>query len=167
MKVVVDGTNDEVGKALVQQMISDLDSIGYNASPQLLTTGVQYPYVQNSSNASKWNVGWSAWYQDYPAPSDFLNVLTGCNTIHPNSDASPNISEYCNKSIQSQINQAETMGQTAAADSLWQKVDHEMTDAAPWVDMYNPKQIDFLSSNVGGYSWNPQWYILIDQLYLK
>jgi peptide/nickel transport system substrate-binding protein len=167
MKVVVDGTNDEVGKALVQQMISDLDSIGYNATPQLLTTGVQYPYVQNSSNASKWNVGWSAWYQDYPAPSDFLNVLTGCNTIHPNSDASPNISEYCNKSIQSQINQAETMGQSAAADSLWQKIDHEMTDEAPWVDMYNPKQIDFLSSNVGGYAWNPQWYILIDQLYLK
>jgi hypothetical protein len=33
--------------------------------------------------------------------------------------------------------------------------------------MYNPKQIDFLSSSVGGYSWNPQWYILIDQLYLK
>jgi peptide/nickel transport system substrate-binding protein len=167
MKLVVDGTNDEVGKALVQQMISDLDSIGYNATPQLLTTGVQYPYVQNSSNAGKWNVGWSAWYQDYPAPSDFLNVLTGCNTIHPNSDASPNISEYCNKSIQSQINQAETLGQSAAADSMWTKVDHEMTDEAPWVDMYNPKQIDFLSSNVGGYVWNPQWYILVDQLFLK
>jgi peptide/nickel transport system substrate-binding protein len=167
MKVVVNGTNDEVGKSLVQQMISDLDAIGYNATPQLLTASVQYPYIQNSSNAKKWNVAWSAWYQDYPAPSDFLNVLTGCGSIHPNSDASPNISEYCNKSIQTQIDQAETMGQTSAADSLWQKVDHEMTDAAPWVDLYNPKQIDFLSSNVQGYSWNPQWYILIDQLWLK
>jgi peptide/nickel transport system substrate-binding protein len=92
MKVVVNGTNDEVGKSLVQQMISDLDSIGYNATPQLLTMSVQYPYIQNSSNSSKWNVAWSAWYQDYPAPSDFLNVLTGCGSIHPNSDASPNIS---------------------------------------------------------------------------
>jgi hypothetical protein len=26
-----------------------------------------------------------------PAPSDFLNVLLGCGTIHPNGDASPNI----------------------------------------------------------------------------
>ena len=33
--------------------------------------------------------------------------------------------------------------------------------------MYNPKQIDFLSSNVHGYKWNPQWYILIDQLWLS
>lgn len=167
MKVVVNGTNDEVGKSLVAQMVADLDSIGYKASSQLLTTSIQYPFVQNSSNASKWNVGWSAWYQDYPAPSDFLNVLLGCNTIHPNSDASPNIAEFCNRQIQAQVNQAETLGQTPAADALWTQVDRELTNAAPWVDMYNPKQIDFLSSNVHGYSWNPQWYILIDQLWLS
>ena len=67
MKVVVDGTNDQVGKALVEQMVSDLNAIGYKASAQLLAGGIQYPFVQNSSNAGKWNVGWSAWYQDYPA----------------------------------------------------------------------------------------------------
>ena len=32
MKVVVNGTNDQVGKALVEQMISDLDAIGYKAT---------------------------------------------------------------------------------------------------------------------------------------
>src|SRR5215471_1364025 len=53
MKVVVDGTNDQVGKALVEQMISDLDAIGYQASPQLLSMSVQYPFVQNSSNSGK------------------------------------------------------------------------------------------------------------------
>jgi len=29
MKVVVNGTNDEVGKSLVAQMVTDLDAIGY------------------------------------------------------------------------------------------------------------------------------------------
>jgi peptide/nickel transport system substrate-binding protein len=169
MKVVVDGTNDQVGKALVEQMVSDLDSIGYKASPQLLAGSVQYPFVQNSANSSKWNVGWSAWYQDYPAQSDFLNVLLGCNTIHPNSDASPNIAAYCDKATQTQINQAESEEATSpsAAAKLWTEIDHEDTNAAPWVDMYNPKQIDFLSSDVHGYKWNPQWYILIDQLWLS
>jgi peptide/nickel transport system substrate-binding protein len=169
MKVVVNGTNDQVGKALVEQMVSDLNAIGYKASPQLLTTGIQYPFVQNSANSAKWNVGWSAWYQDYPAQSDFLNVLLGCNTIHPNSDASPNIAAYCNKSTQAKIDQAEAMATTdpAGAAQLWTQIDHEDTNAAPWVDMYNPKQIDFLSSNVHGYSWSPQWYILIDQLWLS
>jgi len=169
MKVVVDGTNDQVGKALVEQMVSDLDSIGYKASAQLLAASVQYPFVQNSANSAKWNVGWSAWYQDYPAQSDFLNVLLGCNTIHPNSDASPNIAAYCDKATQAQISQAESMEATdpAGAAKLWTQIDHEDTNAAPWVDLYNPKQIDFLSSDVHGYKWNPQWYILIDQLWLS
>jgi peptide/nickel transport system substrate-binding protein len=169
MKVVVDGTNDQVGKALVEQMVSDLNSIGYKASAQLLAAGIQYPFVQNSANSAKWNVGWSAWYQDYPAQSDFLNVLLGCGTIHPNSDASPNIAAYCDQSTQAQISQAESMEATnpKGAATLWTQIDHEDTNAAPWVDMYNPKQIDFLSSNVHGYKWSPQWYILIDQLWLS
>jgi peptide/nickel transport system substrate-binding protein len=168
-KVVVDGTNDQVGTALVEQMVSDLNSIGYKATPQLLTAAVQYPFVQNSTNSAKWNVGWSAWYQDYPAQSDFLNVLLGCNTIHPNSDASPNIAAYCDPSTQAQINKAESeeAAQPTAAAALWTQIDHEDTNAAPWVNMYNPKQIDFLSKNVHGYEWNPQWYILIDQLWLS
>jgi peptide/nickel transport system substrate-binding protein len=169
MKVVVNGTNDQVGKALVEQMVSDLNSIGYKASPQLLAASVQYPYVQNSTNSANWNVGWSAWYQDYPAPSDFLNVLLGCGSIHPNSDASPNIAAYCSQSTQAQINQAESeeASDPSGAAKLWTQIDHEDTLAAPWVNMYNPKQIDFLSSSVHGYEWNPQWYILIDQLWLS
>jgi peptide/nickel transport system substrate-binding protein len=169
MKVVVDGTNDQVGKELVEQMISDLDAIGYKASPQLLSGSIQYPFVQNSSNLGKWNVAWSAWYQDYPAPSDFLNVLLGCGSIHPNSDASPNIAEFCDPAIQRQINRAESIEATqpAAATALWTQVDHEDTNMAPWVDLYNPKQIDVLSRNVHGYEWGPQWYIMIDRLWLS
>ena len=168
-KVVVDGTNDQVGTSLAEQMVSDLDSIGYKATTQLLSTGAQYPFVQNSTNSAKWNVGWSAWYQDYPAPADFLNVLLGCNTIHPNSDASPNIAAYCSKSTQAQINKAESeeASDPSAAAALWTQIDHEDTNAAPWVDLYNPKQIDFLSKDVHGYEWNPQWYILIDRLWLS
>jgi peptide/nickel transport system substrate-binding protein len=169
MKVVVNGTTDQSGKALAEQMVSDLNAIGYKATTQLLAMSVQYPFVQNSSNSGKWNVGWSAWYQDYPAQSDFLNVLLGCTTIHPGSDASPNIAAYCSPSTQAQINQAESLEATdpAAAAKLWTQIDHADTNAAPWVNMYNPKQIDFLSSNVHGYSWNPQWYILIDRLWLS
>jgi peptide/nickel transport system substrate-binding protein len=169
MKVVVDSTNDQVGKAFAEQMVSDLNAIGYKASTQLLASSIQYPFIQNSSNSSKWNVGYSAWYQDYPAASDFLNVLLGCGTIHPNSDASPNIAAFCDQAIQAKINQAETMGATnpSGAAALWTQVDQADTNAGPWVDMFNPKQIDVLSHNVHGYSWSPQWYILIDRLWLS
>ncbi|HEX9032879.1 MAG TPA: ABC transporter substrate-binding protein [Streptosporangiaceae bacterium] len=169
MKVVVNSTTDETGKALAAQMVSDLNKIGYKASTQLLTAGVQYPFIQNSSNNGKWNVSYSQWYQDYPAASDFLNVLLGCGTIHPNSDASPNIAEFCNKPIQAQMNKAEALGGTnpTAANAIWAQVDHEVTNQAPWVDMFNPQGIDFLAKRVHGYQWNPQWYILIDQQWLS
>jgi peptide/nickel transport system substrate-binding protein len=169
MKVVVNDANDQVNTALAEQMVADLNSIGYHASTQLLTAAAQYPFVQNSSNSAKWNVAWSAWYQDYPAPSDFLNVLLGCGSIHKNSDASPNIAEFCDPAIQTLINQAESAEATnpTKAASLWTQVDKMDTQQAPWVDLYNPKQIDVLAKSVNGYEWNPQWYILIDQLWLS
>jgi peptide/nickel transport system substrate-binding protein len=167
MKVVVN--TDIPDKALGEQMVSDLKSIGYKASLQALAGSIQYPFVQNSDNSSKWNVAWSAWYQDYPAASDFLDVLLGCGNIHPHSDASPNIAAFCDKSIQAQMDKARTLGQTDAtsANNIWAQVDHAVTDQAPWVAYFNPKQIDFLSARVHGYQWNPQWYILIDQQWLK
>ena len=166
-KVVVN--TDGPDKPFGEQMVSDLNKIGYKASLVVLAGSIQYPFVQNSKNLDKWQVAWSAWYQDYPAPSDFLNVLLGCGSIHPNSDASPNIAEFCDKGIQAKMDKALQTGVSDpdAANQLWAEVDHEVTDQAPWVDMYNPKQIDFLSSRVQGYQWSPQWYVLYDQLWLK
>jgi peptide/nickel transport system substrate-binding protein len=166
-KVVVN--TDGPDKPFGEQMVSDLNKIGYKASLQVLSGSVQYPFVQNSKNLDKWSIAWSAWYQDYPAASDFLNVLLGCGSIHPGSDASPNIAEFCDKSVQANIDKAEQLGVTdpTAANKVWAQVDHAVTDQAAWVDMYNPKQIDFLSARVHGYQWNPQWYILIDQQWLS
>jgi peptide/nickel transport system substrate-binding protein len=167
--VVVNSSNDQVGTALAEQMVSDLNAIGYKASTQLLTASNQYPYIQNSANANTWNIAYSQWFQDYPAASDFLNVLLGCGTIHKNSDASPNIAEFCDPAIEKLINEAETAEATnpTKATSLWTQVDRMDTQQAPWVDLFNPKQIDVLAKNVHGYEWNPQWYILIDQLSLS
>ena len=107
-KVVVN--TDIPDKALGEQMVSDLNKIGYKASLQVLAGTIQYAFVQNSNNSQKWNIAWSAWYQDYPTASDFLNVLLGCGTIHPGSDASPNIAAFCDPAIQKQMNKALSLG---------------------------------------------------------
>jgi peptide/nickel transport system substrate-binding protein len=166
-KVSVVGTTDEVGKAITEQMVSDLKAIGYDASAKLLSGGIQYSYIQNSDNNVQ--VGYSQWYQDYPAASDFLNVLFGCPGFHPHSDASPNISGFCDKSIQAQMDAALTQGETdqAGANLAWAKVDQEVTDQAPMVQLFNPKLIDFVSKRVKGYAWSPQWYMLLSHLSVK
>ena len=165
--VVVVGTTDELGKALANELVSDLNKIGYKASAHLLAAGPQYPFIQNSSNHIQ--IGYSQWFQDYPAASDFLNVLLGCSNFRPNSDASPNISGFCNKGIQAQMDAASKLEATdpSAANNAWAAVDKAVTDQAPWIDMFNPKQIDFEAKRVHGYTWSPEWYTLLDQLWVQ
>ena len=165
VKVNTDTTDTD--KALGLYFVGLLNKLGYKASLQALSSDIQYPYIQNSKNHVQF--AFSDWYQDYPAASDFLNILLGCGSIHPNSNSSPNIAEFCDKGIQAKMDQAGKTGITdpAAGNNLWAQVDHEVTDQAPWVAMYNPKFIDFLGSRVKGYQFSPQWYFLIDQASVK
>ena len=55
----------------------------------------------------------------------------------------------------------------ALASSLWSKIDHELVDQAPVVPLVNPKQVDFLSQRAGNYQYNPQWGVLLDQLWVR
>jgi peptide/nickel transport system substrate-binding protein len=165
VKVNTDTTDTD--KALGLYFVGLLNKLGYKASLQALSSDIQYPYIQNSKNHVQF--AFSNWYQDYPAASDFLNILLGCGSIHLNSNSSPNIAEFCDKGIQAKMGQAGKTGITdpAAGNKLWAQVDKEVTDQAPWVSMYNPKYVDVLSNKVKGYQFSPQWYFLIDQASVK
>jgi peptide/nickel transport system substrate-binding protein len=157
----------ETDKALGLYFVGLLNKLGYKASLQALSPDIQYPYCQNSKN--KIQFCWSSWYQDYPAASDFLNILLGCASFIPNSNASPNIAEFCDKGIQAQMDAALQQGITdpSGANTKWQAIDKAVTDQAPWVSMFNPKYIDFLSKRVKGYQFSPQWYFLLAQASVK
>jgi len=165
--VKVNTDSNDTDKALGLYFVGLLRQLGYKATLQVLSSDIQYPYIQNSKNHVQF--AFSDWYQDYPAASDFLDILLGCGSIHPNSNSSPNIAQFCDKSIQAKMDQASNTGITdpAAANKIWAQVDKEVTDQAPWVSMYNPKYIDFLSSRVKGYQFSPQWFMLIAQTSLK
>jgi peptide/nickel transport system substrate-binding protein len=165
VKVNTDTTDTD--KALGLYFVGLLNKLGYKATLQALSSDIQYPYIQNSKNHVQF--AFSDWFQDYPAASDFLNILLGCGSIHPNSNSSPNIAEFCDKSIQADMDRAGKTGITdpAAGNKIWAQVDKKVTDQAPWVSMYNPKYIDFLSTRVKGYQFSPQWYFLIDQASVK
>jgi peptide/nickel transport system substrate-binding protein len=167
MRVKVNSDTTEVDKAYGEYFVGLLNQLGYKATPQFLSNDIQYAYIQNSKN--KVQFAYSSWFADYPAASDFLNILLGCDSIHPNSNASPNIAEFCDKGIQANMDKA---GRTAledasAANTLWQQVDKDVADAAPWVAMFNPKQLNFTSSRVKGFVFSPQWYFLLAQASVK
>ena len=67
------------------------------------------------------------------------------------------------------MDNAATVGTTDInkANDVWSQVDKQVTDQAPWVAMFNPKLLDFVSAKVKGFAWSPQWYFLLDQSSLK
>jgi peptide/nickel transport system substrate-binding protein len=105
---------------------------------------------------------------DYPAPWDFV-FLVSCRTFVPNTGNNVNFSEFCDRKIDRQITQARALETTdpALASALWSRIDHELVDQAPVVPLVNPKQVDFLSQRVRGYQYNPQWHVLLDQLWVR
>lgn len=166
-KVTVLSSDDEVNKAVGVYLQSVLNQIGYKASVKPISGNIFFTYVQNTKNKVQINV--QQWYQDYPAASDFLNILFGCDSFHPGSDSSINIAGFCDKKIDAEMKDALKTALTdeAAANKEWAKIDKQVTDASPMATMFTPKHIDFVSKRVGNFTFSKQFYWLVSQSWVQ
>lgn len=167
MKVALVAQNDTVDYNEGQYLVSVLNAIGYKATLKPLSQNIQFTYIQNTNNHVQ--ISLSQWYQDYPQASDFLQVLLSCANFHPGSDSSINIAGYCNPALDAQMNKATAMqtSDPTAANKMWGQIDQEMMKQAVWAPLFHPKLIDFVSARVKHYEFSRQFYMLVDQLWLK
>ncbi len=167
--VTVDSLPDDTSKNISLYFVSLLDQLGYHASLKTLTPSVEYPYVQDSRN--KPQISLSYWSPDYNAASDFLNVSVGCAGFHPGTTASPNLSEFCDPTIQKMTAHALTVQERdpSAANPLWAKIDRATTDQAPEVALFVANKLDLVSKRVGNFQFNPSvtGRFIIDQAWVK
>jgi peptide/nickel transport system substrate-binding protein len=166
-KVVVISPDDEVEKAVGVYLASVLNEIGFKATSKTISGNIAFTYVQNTKNKVQINV--QQWYQDYPAASDFLHVLFGCESFHPGSDSSINIAGFCNKPINNQMHAALKLEEEnfGRANALWSKIDREVTDQSPMATLFTPRHIDFVSKRVGNFVFSKQFYWLVDQSWVQ
>jgi len=160
-------SDDEVNAGLGEYLQSVLNSIGYKATVKPLSGNIQFTYIQNSNNKAQ--ISLTSWYQDYPAASDFLNVLLSCSSFRPGSDSSINITGFCDKALDARMQEALTLGQTDqdAANVQWAALDKEFMKQAPMAPLFTPKIIDFTSKRVGNYQFSKQFYMLVSQLWVQ
>ncbi len=144
-----------------------LRSLGYRASMKV-RGGFGYFTVIDDSR-TKAQIGTYEWISDYPAPAGFFNPAFTCASYQPNSPANVNVSEFCDPRIDQQIDHAliEQATNPDAARGLWERVDRQTVDQAPWVPLVNPKSLDVLSRRVGNYQYSPPLGMLIDQLWVR
>ena len=167
MEVGIVTTDDEVNKSIGQYLQSLFTQLGWKATLKPISANIQFTYIQNTKN--KVQISLSQWYQDYPAASDFLNVLTSCASFTPGSDSSINISGLCDKAHDATMQQALVTARTdeSAANTQWAAVDKQTMSDAVVAPLFTPKLIDFVSSRVGNYQFSKQFYMQVSQLWTK
>lgn len=166
-KVTIVTEDNAASRGIGTYLQSVLSDLGYEAAVQTISGDIQFTYIQNTNNKVQLSI--SQWYADYPAASNFLNVLFGCDSFHPGSDASINIAGFCDKGIDDRMQAAIALGATdqAAADAEWAKIDGAVMEAAPALPLFTPKQVDLLSTRVGNYAFSNQYHWLIANAWVQ
>jgi YVTN family beta-propeller protein len=157
-------------QATGRYLVSVLDQLGYRASLQVIPWRNGNPYDRRLFDSrQRAQIGWFSWYQDYPAPSDFIRTLLTCQSFLPDNPGNSNAAEFCNQRIDAQVTQALALQphNPSAAWALWARIDHEIVGQAPWVPIYNPRSLVMLSTRVGNYQFDPNLPVLIDQLWVR
>jgi peptide/nickel transport system substrate-binding protein len=153
--------------ATARYLVSVLGQLGYRASLQTTSADAYWGMFGDSRNRVQ--AGFFSWQQDYPAPPDFIDPLFTCGSFLPLNQNNLNEAEFCNPRIDAQAQRALTSqpGDPTAAAARWAAIDHELTDQAPWVPLYNPLDLTVLSARVGNYQFHAYWNVLIDQLWVR
>jgi YVTN family beta-propeller protein len=148
-------------------VVSVLDRIGYRASLRTVGPEIYFGVLGDSRDGVQ--AGFFSWYQDYPAPSDFVDPLFTCGSFLPHNPDNINAAEFCDPRIDGQAQQALALEQRdpAVAAGRWAAIDRKLVNKAPWVPLYNPRDLTVLSARAGNYQFHPYWNLLIDQLWVR
>ncbi len=167
MRVTVITSDKEVERTIGIYLQSVLTDIGYDAHVHAVSSNVAFAYSQNSSNRVQ--ISLEDFYQDYPAASDFLQVMYACASFHPGSDSSINMAGYCDAQVDAEMDRAMALEgvDDAAASALWGRVDREITDAAPGVGLFQVNMLDLVSARVGGFAFSPIYHMLFSRAWVK
>jgi YVTN family beta-propeller protein len=166
---VVIWTHEKPVAAVIGKLaLATLRDLGYRATLKVLPHDKYWQHVNNRSTHAQ--AGFDGWSQDYPAPSGFLSDLTcAARPTAPGGDGS-NPAELCDPRFDRAFANALTDQATdspQAANRGWAAVDRMISDLSPWAVLYNPHYLVFVSKRVGNLESNPQWGVLVDQMWVR
>jgi peptide/nickel transport system substrate-binding protein len=148
-----------------------LRRLGYHARPHIVGekgSGLYYGAI--GARSTRAQIGWAGWVRDYTSASDFLRPLYSCGGITSGRPLeTSNYSLFCDPRVEAAIRSAERLQQQdpTAGTRAWARVDRMIVDRAPTVPYANNLQLTLLSRRVGNYQFNPQWGVLLDQLWVR
>jgi YVTN family beta-propeller protein len=148
-------------------VLSILKALGYRSSLKLIDPEIYVSTVSDSR--TKAQIGALGWGADYPAASTFINSTLSCASFRPASPQNLNAAQFCDRQIDARIQEAlkAQVEDPEVAGPLWAKIDREIVDQAPWIPLFSPRSIAFVSARVGNFQSHPTIGTLLEQLWLR
>jgi peptide/nickel transport system substrate-binding protein len=143
--VTVWTSNRDTAKKPAAYLQDVLNQIGLKAKLKVIDASIYWTTIGNQ--ATKAQVGFADWFQDYPHPLDWFDVLLNGERItqtHNN-----NYSNFNNAGVNSTINKLKTEPElTDSVNQQWATLDDTIMKQAGWAPYVNRQFTDFFSSKV-------------------
>jgi peptide/nickel transport system substrate-binding protein len=144
--VTVWGDPEDPTQPTVEYYASVLNQIGLKAKTKIISAETYFTTMGDRKTHAQ--TGWANWFQDYPHPSDFIDVLLNPDKVVEtgNNNYSYNANDH---KLAKEIN-ALSAEPTLTPDVLnrWANVDREIQQKAYWALYGNRKQTTFFSSKM-------------------
>jgi YVTN family beta-propeller protein len=109
------------------------------------------------SGADSLELAFNGWFQDYPAPSNFIKGVFACNPY------------FCDRAFEARMRRllALQAREPQTASGEWARLERELVERAVAIPLVNPKEVTFVSKRVGNFQRHPVLGTLIGQLWVR
>jgi peptide/nickel transport system substrate-binding protein len=145
-EVTVWGNPETPTKPTVEYWADTLNKIGYKAKVKIVPAETYFTSI--GDRATKAQTGWANWFQDYPHPSDFIDILLNPDKVVAtgNNNYSYNAAD---KELAQEINALNNEPElTDEVKNRWAEVDRKIQEKAYWAIYGNRKQSTFMSDKM-------------------
>ena len=137
---------------LAQLFQQDLKKIGITIELKLVTFAT---YLRETGRPRVAQAAFTGWHQDFPDPSNFMDILFHSRSIHP--ENSENRSFYRNPELDAILDAARPETDRAKRLELYAKANAILAEDAPWAFISYPVDMIAWQPYVKGFRPHPVW----------
>jgi peptide/nickel transport system substrate-binding protein len=154
------GQSPGLWEQVAQGSVRALQDLGYRAKIRRAKDLDAYVELASSAKTRGLQAGVIGWYGPPPKASSLLDLFR-C--------IPPDWSFLCDPRIEARIDRAFELDATdpAAAAALWEGIERDILDLAPWVPMFTPSHARVISERLGNHQLNPEEGDQLDQLWVR
>jgi peptide/nickel transport system substrate-binding protein len=147
---------------LMKQVTAVLNEIGLRARLEVLPSDDFYDGAFAPPGSPRHPDVFSYyWFIGYPGAWEFVYPQYGCG-------ANYNVTGYCDEAIDRRIEEARSLqiSDPGSANRAWSEIEHDLVDGAALVPVANPISTFVVSERTGNMQINPQFGLLLDQIWV-